>query len=231
MTTSGPRAIACAATGDLDCLGGQSAAKQQNETRYEQAHTMRARHDHRRSRGGRALRQKVAHTPVSHGSQACPTRICIPSRTLMLTVLGAPMRFGGFDVAACPWEACYSTIESTSTFWWLTCPSGIPYAICDLYCPAAGVDNEYNGIGHELQNASHPRWQRNNGPFKAMGIHVLVINRDSNERPVAFLKPSAQTMHRLAGVRFRYRIKGYRKRQAAWLSQRSLRAGIGLAPV
>ena len=33
-----PKGDSCAATGDLDCLGGQSAAKQQNETRYEQAH-------------------------------------------------------------------------------------------------------------------------------------------------------------------------------------------------
>ena len=40
---------------------------------------------------------------------------------------------------------------------------------------------------------------------------------------------SVRYLHRLAGVRFRYRIKGYRKRQAAWLN--ALRAGIGLAPV
>lgn len=33
-----PKGDSCAATGDLDCLGGQSAAEQQNETRYEQAH-------------------------------------------------------------------------------------------------------------------------------------------------------------------------------------------------
>ena len=68
---------------------------------------------------------------------------------------------------------------------------------------------------------------RNNG-LKAMGIHVLVINRDQMKDLVA-LEAFAQTMHRLAGVRFRYRIKGYRKRQAAWLN--ALRAGIGLAPV
>jgi very-short-patch-repair endonuclease len=105
--------------------------------------------------------------------------------------------------------------------------SGIPYAICDLYCPAAGVDNEYNGIGHELQNARIHDGNRNNG-LKAMGIHVLVINRDQMKDLVA-LEAFAQTMHRLAGARFRYRIKGYRKRQAAWLN--ALRAGIGLAPV
>lgn len=33
-----PKGDDCAATGDLDCLGDQSATEQQNETRYEQAH-------------------------------------------------------------------------------------------------------------------------------------------------------------------------------------------------
>lgn len=33
-----PKGDGCAATGDLDCLGNQSVAEQQNETRYEQAH-------------------------------------------------------------------------------------------------------------------------------------------------------------------------------------------------
>ena len=70
-----------------------------------------------------------------------------------------------------------------------------------VYCPAAGVDNEYNGIGHELQNARIHDGSRNNG-LKAMGIHVLVINRDQMKDLVA-LEAFAQTMHRLAGVRFR----------------------------
>lgn len=145
----------------------------------------------------------------------------------MFAVLGAPMRFGGFGCCSLPMGGLLLNYRVDFDTLAVNMSSGIPYAICDLYCPAAGIDNEYNGIGHELQNARIHDGSRNNG-LKAMGIHVLVINRGQMKDLVA-LEAFAQTMHRLAGVRFRYRIKGYRKRQAAWLN--ALRAGIGLAPV
>lgn len=137
------------------------------------------------------------------------------------------MRFGGFGCCSLPMGGLLLNYRIDFDTLAVNMSSGIPYAICDLYCPAAGVDSEYNGIGHELQNARIHDGNRNNG-LKAMGIHVLVITRDQMKDLVA-LEAFAQTMHRLAGVRFRYRIKGYRKRQAAWLN--ALRAGIGLAPV
>ena len=211
-----PKGDGCAATGDLDCLGNQSVVEQQNETRYEQAHY--------KCEPATTIEELETVAQLAKSSSYTSFRTAVklarpgsasPAESLMFAVLGAPM--GGLLLN---YRIDFDTLAVNMS-------SGIPYAICDLYCPAAGVDNEYNGIGHELQNARIHDGNRNNG-LKAMGIHVLVINRDQMKDLVA-LEAFAQTMHRLAGVRFRYRIKGYRKRQAAWLN--ALRAGIGLAPV
>ena len=106
------------------------------------------------------------------------------------------MRFGGFGCCSLPMGGLLLNYRIDFDTLAVNMSSGIPYAICDLYCPAAGVDNEYNGIGHELQNARIHDGNRNNG-LKAMGIHVLVINRDQMKDLVA-LEAFAQTMHRLA---------------------------------
>ena len=150
-----------------------------------------------------------------------------PAESLMFAVLGAPMRFGGFGCCSLPKGGLLLNHRIDFTADAVHMSSGIPYAVCDLFCPAAQVDNEYNGIGHELENARVHDGNRNNG-LKAMGIHVLVINKDQM-RDIVALEAFARTMHRFAGVQFRYRIKAYRKRQAAWLN--ALRAGIGLPPV
>lgn len=150
-----------------------------------------------------------------------------PAESLMFAVLGAPMRFGGFNCCSLPKGGLLLNHRVDFDSHAVNMSSGIPYAICDLYCPAARVDNEYNGIGHEFENVRIHDGNRNNG-LKAMGIHVLVINRDQMKDLVA-LEAFAMTMHRLAGVQFRYRIDAYRTKQAAWLNE--LRSGIGLAPV
>ena len=210
-----PKGDGYEAMDDLDCRGDQSAAEQQTETRYEQAHY---KCEFAKSSSYASFRTAV--NLARPGSAS-------PAESLMCAVLGAPMRFGGFGCCSLPMGGLLLNHRIDFDTLAVNMSSGIPYAICDLYCPAAGIDNEYNGIGHELQNARIHDGNRNNG-LKAMGIHVLVINRDQMKDLVA-LEAFAQTMHRLAGVRFRYRIKGYRKRQAAWLN--ALRAGIGLAPV
>lgn len=223
-----PRGNGCEAMGDLDCRGDQSATEQQNETRYEQAHY--------KCEPATTIEELEAIARFAKSSSYASFRTAVklaragsasPAESLMFAVLGAPMRFGGFGCCSLPMGGLLLNYRIDFDTLAVNMSSGIPYAICDLYCPAAGVDNEYNGIGHELQNARIHDGNRNNG-LKAMGIHVLVINRDQMKDLVA-LEAFAQTMHRLAGVRFRYRIKGYRKRQAAWLN--ALRAGIGLAPV
>lgn len=223
-----PKSDGYAATGDLDCRGGQSATDQQNETRYEQAHY--------KCEPATTIEELEAVARFAKSSSYASFRTAVklartgsasPAESLMFAVLGAPMRFGGFGCCSLPMGGLLLNYRIDFDTLAVNMSSGIPYAICDLYCPAAGVDNEYNGIGHELQNARIHDGNRNNG-LKAMGIHVLVINRDQMKDLVA-LEAFAQTMHRLAGVRFRYRIKGYRKRQAAWLN--ALRAAIGLAPV
>ena len=223
-----PKGDGCEAMGDLDCRGDQPATGQQNETRYEQAHY--------KCEPATTIEELEAVARFAKSSSYASFRTAVklaragsasPAESLMFAVLGAPMRFGGFGCCSLPMGGLLLNYRVDFDTLAVNMSSGIPYAICDLYCPAAGVDNEYNGIGHELQNARIHDGNRNNG-LKAMGIHVLVINRDQMKDLVA-LEAFAQTMHRLAGVRFRYRIKGYRKRQAAWLN--ALRAGIGLAPV
>ena len=216
------------ATSDLDCQGRLAEDEQQTETRYEQAHY--------KCEPATSIEELEAIAQFAKSSSCTSFRTAVklaragsasPAESLMFAVLGAPMRFGGFGCCSLPMGGLLLNYRIDFDTLAVNMSSGVPYAICDLYCPAAGVDNEYNGIGHELQNARVHDGNRNNG-LKAMGVHVLVINRDQMKDLVA-LEAFAQTMHRLAGVRFRYRIKGYRKRQAAWLN--ALRAGIGLAPV
>ena len=223
-----PKANSFEAMDDLDCQGDQPTPEKPAETRYEQAHY--------RCEPATTIEELEAVARFAKSSSYASFRTAVklaragsasPAESLMFAVLGAPMRFGGFGCCSLPMGGLLLNYRVDFDTLAVNMSSGIPYAICDLYCPAAGVDNEYNGIGHELQNARIHDGNRNNG-LKAMGIHVLVINRDQMKDLVA-LEAFAQTMHRLAGVRFRYRIKGYRKRQAAWLN--ALRAGIGLAPV
>lgn len=223
-----PKANGFEAMDGLDCQGDQPTPEKQAETRYEQAHY--------KCEPATTIEELEAVARFAKSSSYASFRTAVklaragsasPAESLMFAVLGAPMRFGGFGCCSLPMGGLLLNYRVDFDTLAVNMSSGIPYAICDLYCPAAGVDNEYNGIGHELQNARIHDGNRNNG-LKAMGIHVLVINRDQMKDLVA-LEAFAQTMHRLAGVRFRYRIKGYRKRQAAWLN--ALRAGIGLAPV
>lgn len=223
-----PKANGFEAMDGLDCQGDQPTPEKQAETRYEQAHY--------KCEPATTIEELEAVARFAKSSSYASFRTAVklaragsasPAESLMFAVLGAPMRFGGFGCCRLPMGGLLLNYRVDFDTLAVNMSSGIPYAICDLYCPAAGVDNEYNGIGHELQNARIHDGNRNNG-LKAMGIHVLVINRDQMKDLVA-LEAFAQTMHRLAGVRFRYRIKGYRKRQAAWLN--ALRAGIGLAPV
>ena len=223
-----PKANSFEAMDDLDCQGDQPTPEKPAETRYEQAHY--------RCEPATTIEELEAVARFAKSSSYASFRTAVklaragsasPAESLMFAVLGVPMRFGGFGCCSLPMGGLLLNYRVDFDTLAVNMSSGIPYAICDLYCPAAGVDNEYNGIGHELQNARIHDGNRNNG-LKAMGIHVLVINRDQMKDLVA-LEAFAQTMHRLAGVRFRYRIKGYRKRQAAWLN--ALRAGIGLAPV
>ena len=164
---------------DLDCQGDQPTPEKQAETRYEQAHykcepatTIEELEAVARFAKSSSLRL------VSYGCQTRPGLIRIPSgiidvrrpgRTHALWRIRVLQLAHGRPAAQLP---CRFRHPLRST-----CPPASLYAICDLYCPAARVDNEYNGIGHELQNTRIHDGNRNNG-LKAMGIHVLVINRD-----------------------------------------------------
>lgn len=105
--------------------------------------------------------------------------------------------------------------------------SGMPYAVADCFIPAANVDVEYNGTGHEELPARIHDGNRNNG-LRCMGINVIVIQRDQM-RDIQALEAIARTIYRFAHMRFRYQGKGHRAKQANLLN--ALRGAVGLKPV
>lgn len=149
-----------------------------------------------------------------------------PMESVMAAMMAAPHRVGGFGLSSLSGGVLLNhRIEFDNDA--VLMASGMPYAICDLYVPAASSEMEYNGFEHEQERARFHDGQRNNG-MRAMGIKVIVINRDQM-RDVAALEAIARSLHRDAGERYRDVAAGQRVRQAAWLN--SLRAGCGLRPV
>lgn len=150
-----------------------------------------------------------------------------PAETVLCGVFSVPMRYGGFACGSLPRGGMLLNYRVNFTRQALLMASGMPYAVCDAYLPAAKTDLEYNGIGHEELDARIHDGNRNNG-LRGMGIRVIVINR-GQMRDLDALEAIARSMYRDAGVRFRYYITGYRNRQASWLN--GLRRAIGLPPV
>lgn len=150
-----------------------------------------------------------------------------PAESTMYGMLGLPMRHGGFGLSTLQPGGMQLNKRVDFTEQAVRMASGMPYAVLDAYLPAAKTDIEYNGIGHEWENARMHDGQRNNG-LRGMGIKVLVINRDQM-RDIPALEAIAKSVYHDAGVRFRYYIEGYRVRQQELLN--SLRKGVGLPPV
>lgn len=150
-----------------------------------------------------------------------------PGETIMFGMFGLPMRYGGFNCNALPHGGMHLNKRVDFTGRSCLMASGIPYAICDAYIPSSKTDLEYNGLGHEQTAARIHDGNRNNG-LRGMGIKVIVINRDQM-RDIDALEAMAQSIHSDANVRFRYRIRGYRRRQVALLN--SLRQACGLPRV
>ena len=147
-----------------------------------------------------------------------------PCETVMYGMLGAPMRHGGFACAALPKGGMLLNFRLDFDANAVRMASNVPYAVCDVYISAAKIDIEYNGAGHEQENARIHDGQRNNG-LKGMGVTVIVINRDQM-RDIVALEAIAKAICKAAGKRFRYYIDGYRKSQEQWLNE--LRKGVGL---
>lgn len=148
-----------------------------------------------------------------------------PAESIMYGMFAPPLRFGAFGISSLKGGMLLNhriDFDTTS----LHMASGVPYAVCDAYIPAAHIDTEYNGIGHEEENRRIHDGQRNNG-LKGMGVTVLVINRDQM-RDIVALEAIARSIHKAAGGLLRYRYSGVRQRQTAWLN--GLRAGSGLPP-
>ncbi len=147
-----------------------------------------------------------------------------PMESLVYAMLGFPMRFGGFGCASLPKGGILLNhrIDFTSAARQLS--SQMPYAICDCYIPSAKIDLEYNGFYHDDRRSREHDERRNNG-LKAMGINVLVLNKEQAQDLDA-LETMARLAYRNAGKRFRYQFNGYWKRQRSLLTE--LRNAIGL---
>lgn len=163
---------------------------------------------------------RVAVSLVTSGSAS-------PMESIMYGVLGAPMHYGGFGCSKLPKGGMMLNHTIQFNDGSRKMASGMPYAIMDVYIPAAQTDIEYNGAGHELENYRLHDGQRNNG-LRGMGIKVIVINRDQMKQ-VDALEAIARGLYRDAGVRFRNRVTGYRTKQISWLN--NLRKTIGLRSV
>lgn len=149
-----------------------------------------------------------------------------PMETIMYAVLACPMSYGGFNIGGLKGGVQLNKrIDFTHDA--VLMSSGMPYAIADLFVPAARTDIEHNGGDHE-NAASHIHDDRRNNGLRGMDIKVVVINR-SQMRDIPALEAIARKIYKDAGRRFRYQISGYRNLQAAWLN--GLRRGVGLPPV
>lgn len=169
------------------------------------------------SSSARAFRQAVG-IAAEHSASPC--------ESIMYGVFGAPMRYGGFGCSALPKGGMLLNHRLDFNTQTVRMASGMPYAVLDADIPSAKTDLEYNGAGHEIQQARIHDGNRNNG-IKGMDYKVLVINRNQM-RDIVALEAMAKSIYHDAGVRFRYSIKAYRNRQAAWLN--GLRNSIGLPP-
>ena len=149
-----------------------------------------------------------------------------PAESIMFGMFALPQRYGGFNMLSLPKGGILLNHRIDFDEQALLMSSGIPYAILDAYIPAANMELEYNGIGHEEETARVHDGQRNNG-VRGMGIAIIVINRDQM-RDVVALEAIAKTIHRNAGKRFRHNIQGYRARQHTLLN--ALRKATGLPP-
>ena len=122
------------------------------------------------SKADRTFRQAV--NLVAAGSRS-------PAESVQYSMLGLPFWRGGFNCLSLPGgiKLNYKIVFNTNL---ANMTSGIPYAVCDAYIPAAKIDYEYNGIGHELENARIHDANRNNG-LQGMGIRVIVVDRNHSE--------------------------------------------------
>lgn len=150
-----------------------------------------------------------------------------PGETIMYGMFGLPMRYGGFACAGLPRGGMKLNYQLNFGAQAMRMASGMPYAVCDAYIPAAKTDLEYNGLGHEQEEARTHDGNRNNG-LRGEGVRVIVINR-GQMRDIEALEAIAQSIYHDARVRFRYRILGYRVRQVQLLND--LRRAVGLPPV
>lgn len=154
-------------------------------------------------------------------------RAASPGEAIMYGVFGAPMRYGGFACHRLSAKGMELNKRIDFDVNSMHMAGGMTHCICDAYIEAASTDMEYNGLGHEETKAKIHDDNRNNG-LDGMDINLVVVQRE-HMRDIVALEAIAKKMYERAGVRFRYRVDGYRVLQQNWLN--GLRRGVGLPPV
>lgn len=148
-----------------------------------------------------------------------------PMETILAAMLSLPKHVGGFGCCSLPGGVKLNARVDFSPD--AVVISKMPYAVCDVYAPAAKSDIEYNGGYHTAEYARIHDENRNTG-LSAMGIEVLVVNKEQL-RSVAALESLAKHIFKRAGKQYRQTTSGYQRKQIELLN--GLRRACGLPPV
>ncbi|OUP10535.1 hypothetical protein B5F33_01995 [Collinsella sp. An2] len=149
-----------------------------------------------------------------------------PAEAIMAGQLGLPQRHGGFGCRLLPKGGMKLNHRIDFDTQATNMASGVPYAVCDAYIPAAKTDVEYSGVGREAENAHIHDEGRSNG-LRGMGVRVIVINK-GQMRDLGALEAMVRSIYRSAGRRFQRQTQEQGARQAKLLD--GLRRSVGLPP-
>lgn len=144
-----------------------------------------------------------------------------PMESIAATMFHAPHRYGGFNIRDMRLNCRVDYSQNART------ASGMPYAVCDAFIPAAQIALEYNGSYHDQHGARIHDEKRNAG-LAAMGIQVVALN-DEQMRNIEALEAVAHLIYRRSGRRYQNRAKGSAVKQIGLLN--GLRTFYGLKSI
>ena len=142
-----------------------------------------------------------------------------PMEAITAMQFSSPRALGGFGIAPLLVNHRVDFNEKAQR------ASGMPYAVCDAYLPAAHLSLEYNGNDHD-QHYQRIHDERRTAGLQAMGISVIPLN-DRQLRDIDALEAIAQTVYARSGRQYRNRVRGYGVKQVELLN--ALRASFRLS--
>lgn len=143
-----------------------------------------------------------------------------PMEAIMAAMFHASHQRGGFGVAGMLLNHLIDFNAAATRI------SGLPYAVCDAYIPAARTALEYNGHDHDAPKTRIRDEKRMLG-LEAMGIKTFPIN-ESLLQEVEALEEITRLIYRRAGKRYQNRARASRTQQVRLLN--GMREFYGLPP-